>query len=153
MTKEFALLIAQIVPVLALALGLEIRSLTLQIVGAVARNNAESDSSSREDLGAELLMARILIGALSITQSGLVALETKAIEVAFGGAPAVIVDMVLAASLLIVFMAPVYDCLYRLIPVVWPGANRPIRYFVTLVLAVVLLAAMSIVDWQLDRSI
>ncbi len=100
-------------------------------------------------------MARILIGALSITQSGLVALETKAIEVAFGGAPAVIVDMVLAASLLIVFfMAPVYDCLYRLIPVVWPGANRPIRYFfVTLVLAVVLLAAMSIVDWQLDRSI
>jgi len=113
-TNDYATLVAQVIPVMALALGLEIRSL----VGRYTTIRAESEAT--HDVVAFDILYLIL--ALSIVQVFLAAMENYALEAIAGTSEDSAFNIILSFAVFITFLSPSFEAALRILQ-----AKRPER--------------------------
>ncbi|MEV4691347.1 hypothetical protein AB0K27_09525 [Micromonospora echinospora] len=111
MTKEFGALLAQVIPVVALALGLELRHL--------AREALDEASTLRKDrtLAVHFLAT---LGVMGIALLALAVLENASIAAAAQDAAADGWLFILYLGVIIAFCAPVVDLAHRLVGALLP---------------------------------
>lgn len=106
MTKEFGTLLAQVIPVVALALGLELRHL--------AREALDEVSTLREDRALAVHFLATL-GVMAVALLSLAVLENASIAAAAQNAASQGWLFVLYIGVIIAFCAPVVDLTHRLV--------------------------------------
>lgn len=98
MTKDYATLLAQVIPVLALAIGLEVRSAATRVNRSRTRN---------------LLV--LFVGVLWFVQVSLAVIEFKALSVVHGRATPMDYELPLVAGIGVAFLAPILEASVRLL--------------------------------------
>jgi hypothetical protein len=125
-TKDYAMLAAQVIPVMALALGLEIRSLAGRYVEARRANG----KSPEEEVVFGIFF---LIIFLSVVQIFLSAMEVTALENVVATPPeGSAYNGLLGTSVFIVFLAPLFESVVRILHLRNPKSlQRGIRRTIT----------------------